>query len=119
MIKMMVFLSRLPHVDREAFKTYYETRHAPLVLRLMPTIRGYERNYPNVAKVRPPEGKTVDDMVEFDAVTMLRFDSREDFEAYKQVLRDPEIMKVIQADEANFLDNTKTRLFVIEEHVSH
>jgi hypothetical protein len=25
-------------------------------------------------------------------------------------------MRVIQADEANFLDNTKTRLFVVEEH---
>jgi uncharacterized protein (TIGR02118 family) len=116
MIKLMVFLSRPPTVDRQAFKAYYETRHVPLVMRLMPTIDGYERNYPDVAKVRPPEGKTVDEMVDFDAVTMLRFDSREAFETYKQALRDPEIMRVIQADEANFLDNTKTRLFVVEEH---
>ena len=116
MIKMMVFLSRLPHVDREAFKTYYETKHVPLVRRLMPTICGYERNYPDIAKVRPPEGRTADEMVEFDAVTMLRFDTKDDFETYKQALRDPEIMRVIQADEANFLDNTKTRLFVVEAH---
>jgi uncharacterized protein (TIGR02118 family) len=118
MIKVMVLVSRLPHIDREGFKTYYETRHAPMVLSLMPTLRGYERNYPDVSKVRPPEGKTVDEVVDFDAITVFRFEDREGFNAFKAVLRDPEVARIIQADEANFLDNTKTRLFLVEESLT-
>jgi hypothetical protein len=118
LIKLMVFLSRLPHVDREAFQAYYETRHAPLVLRLMPTISGYERNYPDVSKVRPPEGQSVDDVLDWDAVTILRFKDREALNAYKAVLKDEKVMAIIRADEANFLDATRTRLFMVEEHLS-
>jgi hypothetical protein len=118
LIKLMVFLSRLPHVDREAFQAYYETRHAPLVLRLMPTISGYERNYPDVSKVRPLEGQSVDDVLDWDAVTILRFKDREALNAYKAVLKDEKVMAIIRADEANFLDATRTRLFMVEEHLS-
>jgi hypothetical protein len=118
MIKVLAFVSRLPHVTREAFRSYYETTHAPMIPGLMPTISSYERNYPNVSRIRPPEGKTLDDMVEFDAVTILRFEDQAAFDAYKQVLRDPAVMALIQADEANFLDSRKTRLFIVDEQVS-
>ncbi len=118
MIKLMAFVSRLPHLDREAFKTYYETRHAPLILSLIPSIKGYERNYPDASKVRPPEGKSVDDVLEFDAVTVLRFDDRDGFDAFKRAMKDPEITRIIQADEANFLDGAKSRLYVIDERLS-
>jgi hypothetical protein len=118
LIKLMVFLSRLPHVDREAFQAYYETRHAPLVLRLMPTISGYERNYPDVSKVRPPEGQSVDDVLDWDAVTILRFKDREALNAYKAVLKDEKVMAIIRADEANFLDASRTRMFMVGEHLS-
>lgn len=75
MIKLMVFLSRLPHVDREAFKAYYENKHAPMIPSRMPMLSGYERNYPDVSKLRSFRGLQ-------------------------------EIMCVIRADEATFLDNT-------------
>jgi hypothetical protein len=84
----------------------------------MPMISGYERNYPDVSKVRPPEGQTVDDVLDWDAVTILRFQDREALNAYKAVMKDETVMAVIRADEANFLDATKTRLFMVEEHVS-
>lgn len=114
----MAFVSRLPHIDREAFKAYYETRHAPLILELMPSIRGYERNYPDVSKVRPPEGEAVDDFVGFDAVAVLRFADREGLEAFKRAMRDPQVSRIIQDDEANFLDGSKSRLYVVEERLS-
>jgi|SRR5579863_2091860 len=118
MIKLMAFVSRLPHVDREAFKAYYETRHAPLILGLIPSICGYERNYPDMSKYRPPEGKTLDDVLGFDAVTVIRFADRDGLDAFKRAMRDPEIARIIREDEANFLDNSKSRLFVVDERVS-
>jgi hypothetical protein len=118
MIKVVVFLTRLPQVDREAFKAYYETSHAPMIARLLPMISGYERNYPEVGKVRPPEGVTVDEAVGFDAMTVMRFADRAAFDAWKAALKDPETLRIIHEDEARFLDNTKTRLFVMDERLS-
>jgi uncharacterized protein (TIGR02118 family) len=118
MIKLMAFVTRLPHVGREAFKAHYEARHAPLILRLMPSIRSYERNYPDFSKVRAPEGQSVDDVVGFDAVAILTFADREGLDAFKRAMRDPEILRQIQEDEAHFLDSSKSRLYVVEEHLS-
>lgn len=118
MIKVVAFLTRLPHVDREAFKAYYEDRHAPMVARLLPMLHVYERNYPDAAKVRPAEGQTLDEAIGFDALTVMKFKDREAFRAWKAALADPETLAIIQADEAQFLDNTKTRLFVMDERLA-
>jgi uncharacterized protein (TIGR02118 family) len=118
MIKVVAFLTRLPHVDREAFKTYYETRHAPMVEKLLPMLAVYERNYPDVSKVRPTGGQSLDDAVGFDALTVMKFNDREAFSAWKAALKDPQTLRRIQDDEANFLDGAKTRLFVMDERAS-
>jgi uncharacterized protein (TIGR02118 family) len=118
MIKVMVFLTRLPHLSRDAFKDYYETQHVPLIEKLLPMIEGYERNYPDAAKVRPADGQTVDEAIGFDALTVMKFEDRESFNAWKAALKDPETLGVIHADEARFLDNAKTRLFVMDERLS-
>ena len=118
MIKLIAFLSRLPHVSHEEFKAYYEAHHAPLVLSHMPSIRGYERNYPDLSKVRPPEGKTLADMIDWDAMTVIRFKDREALNAYKAVMRDEAVMAIIRADEATFLDGAKSRLFMVDEHIT-
>lgn len=115
-IKVLAFLSRLPHVDRAEFKSYYETHHAPMVSKLMPMLHFYERNYPDVSRLRPPEGKTVDDLVGFDAVTVMGFNDRAAFDAWKQALKDPETLRIIREDEAKFLDSGKTRLFVVDTY---
>ena len=118
MIKVVVFLTRLPHVDREAFKDYYETKHAPMVQKLLPMVHGYERNYPDVGKVRPPPGQSLDEAVGFDALTVMRFEDRAALDAWKAALKDPETLRIIREDEARFLDSSKTRLFVMDERVS-
>ena len=115
MIKLIAFLSRLPHVSHAEFRDYYEAHHAPLVLSLMPSICGYERNYPDLGKVRPPEGKTLADMIDWDAMTVIRFNDREGLNAYKAVMRDEAAMAIIRADEAKFLDGAKSRLFMVDE----
>lgn len=118
MIKLVAFLTRLPHVTHDAFRDYYENQHVPLVLNLMPSICGYERNYPDLSKVRPPEGKTVADVIDWDAMTVFRFHDRDGLNAYKAVMRDETAMAIIRADEAKFLDGSKSRLFMVDEHLS-
>ena len=118
MIKLIVFLNRLPHLDRAAFRQYYETVHAPKIARLLPMMAGYERNYPDAGKVRPEEGQSLDEAIGFDALTVMKFASREDFSAWKAAMKDPELMRIIREDEANFLDSSSMRLFVVDECVN-
>jgi hypothetical protein len=118
MIKVVVFLSRLPHIDREAFKAYYEGKHAPMCEKLLPMVAVYERNYPDVSKVQPAEGRSLDETVGFDAITVLKFKDVEAYEAHRAALNDPGTRQVILDDEANFLDRSKTRVFVVDERVS-
>jgi len=117
MIKVIVFLNRLPHLDRAAFRHYYETVHAPKIAGLLPMMAVYERNYPDAAKVRPAEGQSVDEAIGFDAMTVMKFANREDFSAWKTAMKDPELMRIISEDEANFLDSGNMRLFVVDECV--
>ena len=118
MIKLMAFVSRLPDVDRATFRAHYEGVHAPLILELIPSIQSYQRNYPDVAKVRPPEGMTADAFIGFDAVAILTFADREGLDQFKRAMRDPEISRRIQDDETHFLDASKSRLFVVDEEAS-
>jgi hypothetical protein len=118
MIKVVVFLSRLPHLDREAFKAYYEERHAPMCEKLLPMVTVYERNYPDAGKVRPAAGQSLDEAIGFDALTVLRFKDAEAYDAHQAALKDPKIRQIILDDEANFLDRSKTRVFVVDERVS-
>jgi hypothetical protein len=118
MIKVVAFLSRLPHVDREGFKSYYEQNHAPKMQVLLPMVSEYERNYPDASTVRPAAGQTVDEAIGFDALTIMKFKDRASYDAWKAALRDPENLRIIREDESKFLDHTKTRLFVVDEHVS-
>ena len=118
MIKVVAFLSRLPGVEHDAFRAYYEGSHAPMVARLLPMLAVYERNYPDRAKVRPAAGQTIDAAIGFDAMTVMKFADRAGFDAWKAALRDEDTLRIIREDEAKFLDSTKTRLFVMDECVT-
>jgi len=118
MIKVIVFLNRLPHLDRAAFREYYETIHAPKIARLLPMMAVYERNYPDAAKVRPAEGQSLDQAIGFDAMTVMKFAGRDEFRAWKAAMSDPNLMQIIREDEANFLDSASMRLLVVDECVN-
>ena len=114
MVKVMVLLHRLPGTTREAFRAYYEDHHAPLIQRLAPMIADYRRNYVGDVLNRPRGGNEPG----FDAATQLTFNSEADHQAFKDQIADPAVIAEIRADEANFLDHTRTWRFVVDEQVS-
>ena len=115
MIKSIALLRRKPDVSREAFIDYYETRHAPLILSLFPTIREYRRNFIDLeGAFLYPDARPVD----FDAVTEIWFDDRAGYDAFVAHATKPEIAQKIADDESNFLVSSMTRMFLVEEHRS-
>lgn len=108
MIKAIAFIRRKAGVSREEFARHYEEVHAPLGMRLIPSMRGYTRNHVL---------GTLGGDVGFDCIATFRYDSRQaaldvlDFSRSDagQPLRD---------DEATFMDSGKTVSLLVEERVT-
>jgi uncharacterized protein (TIGR02118 family) len=110
MHKVYAYLAKLPGLSTEAFVDYYENHHVPLVLSYAPMPKVYKRNY----LVRGNEGNREDPSIDFDVMTELAWDDRSGFDEWITKLGREEIA----TDEARFLDRSKTRAYVIDEHVS-
>jgi len=110
MLKVFGFLTKREDIDTQAFIEYYEKNHVPLVLSLAPTPTVYKRNY----IVRGDEFNREDAAIAFDVVTELVFPDRAAFVAWIEKLS----VEQIATDEQKFLDRSRTRAYVIEEHVT-
>jgi uncharacterized protein (TIGR02118 family) len=110
MLKVFAFLTKRQDIDTKAFIDHYENRHVPLVLSLAPVPLVYKRNYVTRGDAFNREDASID----FDVVTELVFTDREAFVAWIQKLSVDSIGK----DEERFLDRSRTRSYVIEEHVT-
>lgn len=114
-VKSIALLRKRADLSRDAFVDYYETRHAPLIRSLLPGIVDYRRNFTIFDGAFVSDGAAAFD---FDVVTELWFADRAAYDAAMAVALSPEIAARIAADEANFLDRTGTRMFLVEESVS-
>jgi uncharacterized protein (TIGR02118 family) len=112
MMKMVFFFTRKAGLTPEQFREYYETKHVPLALSLLPFFADYTRNYVrNDLGFERPSGGPNKPGPSFDVVTELTFASRADYDRMMQALSDPAIIKQIAEDEANFMDRSAHVIF--------
>jgi uncharacterized protein (TIGR02118 family) len=97
----------------EEARRMYEEEHAPLVLRLMPMIHDYRRNYVS----RPAGGASSPAPVEFDVLTELWFKGAEELAAFRSELRG-EKGERMREDSRRFLAGERTVTFGVEEVAS-
>jgi len=106
MIKVMVMIKRKPGISHEEFCKHYEEVHVPLALKLLPTIKKYVRNY--VVKLPGMEEPG------FDCITEFWYDDMEGTQASIDTLNS-DAGKVIQDDEATFMDKDKQVVLLVDE----
>jgi uncharacterized protein (TIGR02118 family) len=104
MVKVMFVLYRRPDFDREAFERYSRDVHVPLVSRA-PGLRRYVVNHALPGVPAPAHA--------CDAVAELWFDS---VEAFQAAVASAEGAAAL-ADQANYLDLSRTYALVGDEHV--
>jgi EthD domain len=109
MLKVMAFLVKKQGLDTGDLIDYYERHHVPLVLSLGPAPTTYKRNY----LVRDAAVNGSDD---FDIVTELVFCDRSAYQNWVSTMYAPG--SGVAEDEMTFLDRTRTRSYVVEEHVT-
>ena len=110
--KTIALLKAKPGISRAEFVDYYETRHAPLVRELMPGIVDYRRNYVQADGAfafaeTPP--------FDYDSVTEIWYRDRAAYDAAIAAVSQPDAAARLAADEENFIDRARTRMFVVEE----
>jgi uncharacterized protein (TIGR02118 family) len=111
--KVIALLSKKPGLSRDEFIEYYETKHVPLIRRLLPQIQEYRRSFLDLngaiiaAEVSPPD---------FDVVTEFWFADRAAYEGTLATYGDPSVGDTIRQDEENFLDRSKMRFIVVDEY---
>ena len=119
MIKLTFVLTRLPHLTREAFQTYWFETHAPLVASVKDVlrIRRYVQLHSLPAEVSEslraarggPEG--------YDGVAQLWWESFEDMAANAGNPAAAEAGRLLLEDERRFIDLPKSPLWWGEEKV--
>ena len=106
MLKMIAVLKRKSGMSFEEFRTYYETRHVPLVKTLMgDNLTAYIRNYVNQGSPFP-----VGTVVDFDCISEFHYRDEVAFEAAVAAIQHPDNAERVRADERNFLDIDQARL---------
>lgn len=115
MIKAVALLARKPDLSHDEFVAYYENNHAKLIRRLLPQIREYRRNYLDRDSGIGADGAAAPD---FDVISEFVFDDRAGYDAMLATHAQPEVAAAIEADEENFLDRSRTRMYVVDTYES-
>lgn len=111
MYKAIALLKSRSDLTRDEFIAYYETHHVPLIRSLLPEICEYRRNFIEAPVHLGPDCAQAD----YDVITELWFADRTAFESAMARHARPEVGGRIGADEENFLDRAKSRMYVVEE----
>lgn len=112
MFKNIALITRKPGLSRDDFIAYYEANHAPLAKRLFPQFVEYRRNFVDPTGAILSPGMTTPS---FDSVTEIWFKDRAAREEMLSTHFTPEVQNAIENDERNFLDQSVTLMFTVDE----
>lgn len=112
MVKCIALLRKRADISKEAFIAYYETRHAPLITRLLPDILEYRRNFIDLDGAFLFPGAAP---IDFDVVTEIWFEDQAAYDRFVARSAEPDIAQQIAEDEENLFDRSATRMFLVDE----
>ncbi|MBN1151745.1 MAG: EthD family reductase [Dehalococcoidia bacterium] len=107
MIKVISLVYRKKGISNKQFLSYWLDKHGPLAVENIPGVLHYTQNHPILSP------GTDDDA---DGITEMWF---EDMDAYNDYMewRDSDDALIMKDSEDKFLDEPRTRRYLVEEHV--
>ena len=119
MIKVCYCLKRLPHLSREEFQRYWRREHtraagrdAAEVLAIRRYTQLHTLDDDSSARMRATRDCAIE---EFDGIAEVWFDDVDEFFAAMDTDRGREVLRAMIADEANFVDWTRSTVVVGRE----
>jgi uncharacterized protein (TIGR02118 family) len=128
--RVVLFACRKAGLTRQEFKHRYETVHVPLVKKMTGNLfpLSHTRRYISRQDTTPNDGQAeavdVAELisgdaadVQYDVITEMAFDTREDFYKFTGTLNEPDNVAKIQGDCAGFLDTTRVPTMIVLQDV--
>lgn len=112
--KILLFMKRRPDITVEAFRDYYETRHAPLAEKYSRGVSRYIRRYIDPLP-HPETGEFTDGP---DVITELWFEDEKIYRGTLAYITTSLMPDEIIADEKNLFDRTSFRIATVVERES-
>jgi hypothetical protein len=114
MLKILSYLVKRDGMAIEEFIDYYENHHVPLILSLAPPLEVYKRHY-----LQRGDALSIGEAgIDFDVVTEQGFADRAAFESWIDAVTAGDAGERVAADEARFLDRSRTRSCVVSDYVT-
>lgn len=108
MLKEMLLIKRKQGLSAEEFRQHYEEVHAPLIMKLCPSVKKYARNYVTAAVSGENPG--------YDCITEVWYENTDGFKEMGKVYMS-EAGKPIRESEDKFMDS-KFVVYLVDERVS-
>jgi EthD domain-containing protein len=113
-LKILSYLVKREGMGANEFADYYENHHVPLILRLAPPPIVYKRHYLQ----RGDAVNIGEAAIDFDVVTEQVFADRAAFQSWIDAVTAGDAGERVAADEARFLDRSRTRSCVVNDCVT-
>jgi EthD domain len=113
-LKILSYLAKRDGMATSDFIDYYENHHVPLILSLAPPPVVYKRHYLQ----RGDAVNLGDAHIDFDVVTEQAFADRAAFQSWIDAVTQGHAGERVAADEARFLDRSRTRSCVVSDYVT-
>ncbi len=116
MFKMVGLLKRRPGMTVAEFRTYYENNHRVIGEKYLTghAVR-YFRRFLDTA---PNHRGDPNEEPEYDVILEIWYPDRATYDASREILSQPDIIKEIIEDEEKLFDRPSMRFYVVEEHES-
>ncbi|MAC59619.1 MAG: ethyl tert-butyl ether degradation protein EthD [Novosphingobium sp.] len=112
--KILLFMKRRPDISVEAFRDYYESKHAPLAEKYSSGVSRYIRRYID-PQPHPETGEFTDGP---DVITELWFDNEETYRGTLAYITTSLMPDEIIEDEKNLFDRMAFRIATVVERES-
>jgi hypothetical protein len=118
MIRWFIAARRKEGLTIDYFRNYYETRHAPLVVKLLPRVEMYERNYVVPETLIGGSGVETPTFA-YDVISEMQFRDQASFDDLLCEAGRPDIKAALAEDEENFMDRSSISIFVVDTQQSN
>lgn len=110
MFKTVYMLKKRSDMTLAEFIERYESGHAPLGVKYVTNALHYQRRY-----LEPGPSPFTGSEPDFDVITEIWYENREEMELAMAKLADPEIYAEIEKDEEELFDRSASRVYVVAD----
>jgi EthD domain len=119
MIKIIMLMKKRADITREEFIDYYDNKHVPFMHKILSKGAAiHRRNFviPHVADLGGADNLDADTGRDYDVICEVFYENKEAADSVMRDYENPEIARLTELDEANFVMPGSIKRYVVDVH---